>query len=229
MAPGETCLWGVLLVNAAAYICQTSVKILQKMSIFTGPGKSFRTELGLEKILKFDVKGPWRSRSFDHSNYVYIFQTLWTGQCTIVYKIPKILLKQLLLCNCSMLNKFSALILLVGWQEGYAVCKKTWSSCPQLCGGFVKEDRSHTHTHPFNGPFPALPRWAGTRKVKPIWILLKQESVSGSGISWAICKSAPHSRQITTPAPHHSVFYRPDALLATQPTASKHWRHKKRR
>jgi len=33
--------------------------------------------------------------------------------------------------------------------------------------------------------------------------------VSGSGISWAIRKSAPSSRQITTPAPHHSVFYRP--------------------
>ena len=28
----------------------------------------------------------------------------------------------------------------------------------------------------------------------------------GSGISWAICKSASRSRQITTPAPHHSVF-----------------------
>jgi len=26
-----------------------------------------------------------------------------------------------------------------------------------------------------------------TRKVKPIWILLKQETVSGSGISWTIC------------------------------------------
>jgi len=26
----------------------------------------------------------------------------------------------------------------------------------------------------------------------------------------------------TTPAPHHSVFYRPDALPAAQPTASKH-------
>ena len=25
-------------------------------------------------------------------------------------------------------------------------------------------------------------------------------------ISWAICKFAPLSRQITTPAPHHSVF-----------------------
>jgi len=72
---------------------------------------------------------------------------------------------------------------------------------------------------------PGLPRWAGTRKVKvkPIWILLKQETVSGSGITWAICKSAPRPRQITTPSPHHSVFYRPDALPAAQPTASKHW------
>ena len=34
--------------------------------------------------------------------------------------------------------------------------------------------------------------------------------------------SAPRSRQITMPAPHHSVFYRPDALPAAQPTASKH-------
>ena len=70
----------------------------------------------------------------------------------------------------------------------------------------------------------SLPAWASARKVKPIWILLKQETVSGSGIIWAICKSAPRSRQITTPAPHHSVFYRPDALPAAQPTASKHWR-----
>ena len=31
---------------------------------------------------------------------------------------------------------------------------------------------------------PGLPGWAGTRKVKPIRILLKQETVSGSGISW---------------------------------------------
>ena len=78
---------------------------------------------------------------------------------------------------------------------------------------------------PFNGLLSVLPGWAGTRKVKLIWILLKQETVSGSGISWAVCKSAPRSRQITTPAPHHSVFYRPDALPVAQPTASKHWRH----
>ena len=78
---------------------------------------------------------------------------------------------------------------------------------------------THTHTC-LSAAFSGLPGWAGTRKVKPIWILLKQETVSGSGISWAICKSAPCSRQITMPARHHSVFYRPDA----QPTASKHWR-----
>ena len=85
---------------------------------------------------------------------------------------------------------------------------------------------SVTHTHArLTALCPGLSGWAGTRKVKPIWMLLKQETVSGSGIRWAICKPAPRSRQITTPVPHRSVFYRPDALPATQPTASKHWRH----
>ena len=84
---------------------------------------------------------------------------------------------------------------------------------------------THTHTHTrLTALFPGLPGSSGTRKAKPIWILMKQEIVSGSGISWAICKFAPSSRQITMPAPHHSVFYRPDALPAAQPTASKHWR-----
>ena len=64
---------------------------------------------------------------------------------------------------------------------------------------------THTHTR-LTAFFPGLPRWAGTREVKPIWILVKQETVSRSGISWAICKSAPRFRQITTPAPHYSVF-----------------------
>ena len=86
----------------------------------------------------------------------------------------------------------------------------------------AKQPHTHTHTR-LTALCPGLPRSASTRKVKQIWILLKQETVSGSGISWATCKSAPCSRQITTPAPHHSVFYRPDALPAAQPTASKHW------
>jgi len=36
--------------------------------------------------------------------------------------------------------------------------------------------------------------------------LLKQETVSGNGISWAICKYVPRHRQITMPAPNHSSF-----------------------
>ena len=57
---------------------------------------------------------------------------------------------------------------------------------------------THIHTHTrLTALCLGLPRWAGTRKVKPIWILLKQETVSGSGISWAICKSAHRSRQIS--------------------------------
>jgi len=53
----------------------------------------------------------------------------------------------------------------------------------------VKEERDdvcwfcYIHTHPYNGPFPGLPRLAGTRKVKPVWIVQKQETVSGSSIS----------------------------------------------
>jgi len=101
------------------------------------------------------------------------------------------------------------------------------SVCSNLCSNRLHVwDAYNTHTHSrLTALFAGLPGWAGTRKVTPIWIFVKQETVSGSGISWAVCKSAPCSRQITTPAPHFSVFYRPDALPAAQPTASKHWRH----
>jgi len=60
---------------------------------------------------------------------------------------------------------------------------------------------THTQTH-LTALFPGLPRWASTRKVKPIWILLKQETVIGSGISLAICKFAPRS-------PHTDMFNGP--------------------
>ena len=105
------------------------------------------------------------------------------------------------------------------------------SCCADKCGCWSVKQKNYlylvpiAHTHTCLTAFcPGLPGWAGSRKVKPIWILLKQETVSGSGIRWAICKSAPRSRQITMPAPHRSVFYRPDALPADQPTVSKHWR-----
>ena len=83
---------------------------------------------------------------------------------------------------------------------------------------------SLSNTHTFNGPLSRTTWLSRCQKGKPTCILLKQETVSGSCISWAICKSAPRSRQITMPAPHHLVFYRLDGLPVTQPTASKHWR-----
>ena len=89
---------------------------------------------------------------------------------------------------------------------------------------WVRSIYHETHTH-LTAFFPGLPGWPSTRKVKPIWILPKQETVNGIGISWDICKPEPSSRQITMPAPHHSsFFYKPDALPAAQPTVSKHWR-----
>ena len=45
--------------------------------------------------------------------------------------------------------------------------------------------------------------------------------MSGNGISWAICKSAPRSRQITIPAPHYSVFLQAGCPSCC-PTVSKH-------
>ena len=67
------------------------------------------------------------------------------------------------------------------------------------------------HTHPFNGPFSWTTWVSQYQKGKTDLDFLKQETVSDSGISCAVCKSAPCSRQITAPAPHH-CFYRRDAL-----------------
>jgi len=109
------------------------------------------------------------------------------------------------------------------------LCKLAWDGLWPVWKRIVKDHvwpHTHTHTYRLMALCPGLPGWAGTRKVKPIWILVKQETVSSSGISWAICKSASRCRQITMLTPTAQFFYRPDALRASQPTASKHWRQK---
>jgi len=70
---------------------------------------------------------------------------------------------------------------------------------------------------------PELPGWSWYQKGKTNLDLLEQQTLSGSGISWAISNSAPRPRQVTTPALHHSGFYRPHAIPAAEPTASKHY------
>ena len=68
-------------------------------------------------------------------------------------------------------------------------------------GDMVRIAGSYTHTHTRSTALcPGLPRLAGTRKVKPIWILLEQETVSGSGISWAmqVCTSLQTDNHTST-------------------------------
>jgi len=64
----------------------------------------------------------------------------------------------------------------------------------------------YTHTHPFNGPFSRTTRVSWYKKDKTN---LDFSGARDSEWQWhqlGMCKSAPRSRQITTPAPHHSIF-----------------------
>jgi len=84
----------------------------------------------------------------------------------------------------------------------------------------VKYKYYNTHTHPFNGPLSGTTQvgwyqkgktnldFTGARDSEWQWHHLGHMQVSTS-------------LQTTTPAPHYSVFYRPDALPAAKPTASK--------
>ena len=105
------------------------------------------------------------------------------------------------------LYSFSALTLLYGRQEGHPACKN-W-----VVGCWIP------------GPFSGTTQVSRYQKGKTNLDFTEARDSEWQCISWAMCKSAPRSRQIITPATHHSVVYRPDALPATQPTASKHWRH----
>jgi len=102
------------------------------------------------------------------------------------------------------------------------------SDCENRCRNSLMNSHkyittSHLHTHPFNGPLSGTTQVSRYQKgtVQPIWILLRQETVSGTGISWAICKSAPCSRQITMPAPHRSVTYNKTNISSTLPSTKR--------
>jgi len=79
---------------------------------------------------------------------------------------------------------------------------------------------THTHTHTFNGPFSGNTQVSRYQQNKT-----NLDSTEARDSEWKrhqlghmqVCP--PHSRQITTKAPHHSVFYRLDAFPAAQPTA----------
>jgi len=78
------------------------------------------------------------------------------------------------------------------------------------------------HTHLFNGPLSGTTRVSRYQKGKTNLDFTEARDSEWQWHKLGICKSAPCYRQITMPAPHPSVFYRPDALPATKPTASNH-------
>jgi len=93
--------------------------------------------------------------------------------------------------------------------------------CRHHCWSELLRQHTTTHTHTHLSAF-----YSGTTRLS--WYQKSKTNLDftearDSEWQWAICKSAPRSRQITMPAPHHSVFYGPDALPAAKPTASKHW------
>ena len=71
-----------------------------------------------------------------------------------------------------------------------------------------------------------LPRCAGTRKVKLIWILLKQKTRQWVAVAPAEPYASLHLTLHRYPCQYDTTqfFYEPDALSATQPTAPKNWR-----
>jgi len=56
----------------------------------------------------------------------------------------------------------------------------------------------HWQQHPFNGPLSGTSRVSRYQKGKTSLDLLEQETVNGTGISWALCKSALHPDQYAT-------------------------------
>jgi len=80
--------------------------------------------------------------------------------------------------------------------------------------------RTHAHTHPFNGPFCRTTQVSLYQKGKTN---LDFTEARDSEWQWnqlgrmQVCTTPQTDNQNNT---HHSVFYRPDALPAAQPTAS---------
>jgi len=111
----------------------------------------------------------------------------------------------------------------------HEVCKKIQCSTKSHKSRILFQTRwsdllKYTHTHPFNGPFSGT-TWVGrhqkgktnrdfteARDSKWQWHQLGHMQVC------TLLQTDNHAS--TSPL----VFYRPDALPATQPTVSKHWR-----
>ena len=104
------------------------------------------------------------------------------------------------------------------YEFSYASSKKTNLYTKMWQGtSLISYKYAHTHTC-LTALFPGLPGWAGTRKVKPIWILLESERQWHQLSHMHVCTSLQTNNHTSTSP------LRLDALPAAQTTVSKHWR-----
>jgi len=94
---------------------------------------------------------------------------------------------------------------------------QSWIRCTQTLTDATVQQQLHL----FNGPLSWTTQVSQYQKGKTNLDLLKQETVSGSGISWAKCKSAPRHRQKTT-SPLSFFTGRTPFLLPNQ-QHKRHW------
>ena len=92
---------------------------------------------------------------------------------------------------------------------------------PPLVATYVDASHAHTHKNPFNSPLSQTTCVTWYQKGKTNLDFTEARDREWQWHQLGHMQVCPRSRQITTPAPHHSVFYRPDALPVAQPTVSK--------
>ena len=112
---------------------------------------------------------------------------------------------------------------------------KTWHLCLCYCKWFLSNtwivhtnEETNTHTHTFNGSLLRTTQVSRYQKGKTNLVFTEARD---SEWQWhllghiQVCISIQTDNHAST---HHLVFYRPDALPATQLTASKYWRQIKK-
>jgi len=69
---------------------------------------------------------------------------------------------------------------------------------------------THTHTHAFNGLVSRTTWVSWHQKGKPFWILLKQEMMGGSGISWPYASHLHHTQTDNHASTGRMLFLMPN-------------------
>ena len=118
--------------------------------------------------------------------------------------------------------------LLAEWQKRYEVYTQAvdkqhqlFEHCAHLWGLKLA-----LHIHPFNGPFSGTTRVSWYQKGKP-----NLDFTGARDSEWQWHQLGHVQVRISLQTDNHAstpqlkFFYRPDALPAAKPTASKHWRH----